>query len=212
MESFLLGMAMLGTFLIVVGFVGTVVFEDWAYLVNSRMIPRDNPWVRLSGILILIGGLIVIPALVFGSCANAETVTTVHDGDSFHVAEFKQEVRIWGIDAPEVHAPPGVRGHQEGQPYGIEARDYLRSILMGKTVQLECPHAKSHKRPVCSVFLNGIDIGDNLVRFGLAFDEPHFTQAYQSAEAEARSKGVGVWKLPNGGQRPWDYRRQMRVK
>jgi endonuclease YncB( thermonuclease family) len=34
--------------------------------------------------------------------------------------------------------------------------------------------------------------------------------AIKSTQAQAQEAKLGVWKLPNGGQRPWDYRKSNR--
>jgi endonuclease YncB( thermonuclease family) len=34
--------------------------------------------------------------------------------------------------------------------------------------------------------------------------------AIESTQAQAQEAKLGVWRLPNGGQRPWDYRKSNR--
>ncbi len=38
----------------------------------------------------------------------------------------------------------------------------------------------------------------------------HKCDVFDAAEAIASSQQRGVWKLQNGGQRPWDYRKSNR--
>jgi endonuclease YncB( thermonuclease family) len=52
---------------------------------------------------------------------------SIYDGDTFQVRcdGRKQKIRLWGIDAPEVK-----------QPLGIEARNYLRSLVASSQGQV----------------------------------------------------------------------------
>jgi len=34
--------------------------------------------------------------------------------------------------------------------------------------------------------------------------------AIESTQAQAQEAKLGVWRLPDGGQRPWDYRKSNR--
>ena len=72
------------------------------------------------------------------------TVISVHDGDSMRVQRADGAVvtiRIYGIDCPEI-----------GQPYGKEARDLTRGLLLGKTVEVTpAQKSKSYGRQVASI-------------------------------------------------------------
>jgi micrococcal nuclease len=151
--------------------------------------------------------LIFTLCLLAASPAYAYRVKSVYDGDSFHVAEFPAMVRVFAIDAPERRPPPWSRKKSPPQPYSVTSRDFLRALILDKDVTLSCDHGTTHNRPVCQVFLNGEDIALKVVEAGLAFDEPRFSGGvYKSAEEGARKKGIGLWNLPDGGQRPWSYR------
>lgn len=109
------------------------------------------------------------------------------------------KVRLFGIDAPELI-----------QPMGHEARDYLHKIVVGREVGLACV-GKSYKRAVCRVEVSTgsgpLDASREMAGRGFAFDSPHYSHGeYHDAEAFAQSLGRGVWSLPGGGVRPWDFR------
>jgi micrococcal nuclease len=141
---------------------------------------------------------------------QAETVHSIHDGDTFRLVRPQieclqsgrkqkkhQRVRFCGIDAPEL-----------SQPNGTQSRDYLQSLIEGKNVQLECTGC-SFDRKVCKVRQNGQDVEREMVRSGWAFDNAKFSHGqYAKQEREAKNKHAGVWMLPGGGVRPWDYRKK----
>ncbi|WP_303672516.1 thermonuclease family protein [Vampirovibrio chlorellavorus] len=134
--------------------------------------------------------------LAFASPAMAERFVSCHDGDTCTL-ESGLRVRFAGIDAPEI-----------GQPFALEARDYLTQMVEGRESRLDCS-GWSYKRRVCDVFVNGMDVQKELVGWGLAYDyEKYSGGRYQNAQAFAQKMGRGVWSFPDGGFRPWDYRRR----
>jgi endonuclease YncB( thermonuclease family) len=140
---------------------------------------------------------IFITALV-ANFAYAEPVCSNHDGDTFKLCNG-QSIRLYGVDAPELI-----------QPMGHEARDYLRKLLVGRDVRLICV-GKSYKRSVCRVEVSTpagpIDASREMAGRGLAFDSPRYSHGeFKNAEVFAQSLGRGVWSLPGGGTRPWDFR------
>ncbi len=89
-------------------------------------------------------------------------VIKVYDGDTFTVEAYpwpgltaKASVRIDGVDTPEI------RGKcDEEKKKAIEARNYVRSLILGEVVQLEnVKHGKYAGRVVAEVILDG---GENL--------------------------------------------------
>lgn len=125
-------------------------------------------------------------------------VVEVMDGDTLRVVTpggRGYKIRVWGIDAPE-----------KRQPMGQEARGALSAMALGRTVTPRC-FARSFDRWVCSVGVGGKDVGGMMTSWGWAFQEPRFARgAYGHQEAFARRWGLGVWQLPDGGQRPWEWR------
>lgn len=133
--------------------------------------------------------------LTLTSPVRAEQVCSVHDGDTFKLCTG-QSIRVWGIDSPELK-----------QPMGYKARDYLRSLIAGKDVTLHCK-GKSHKRKICWVWAGDTYIQQEMVIHGWAYDSVKYSGgAFANEEARAKGKHLGVWQLPDGGQRPWDWRK-----
>lgn len=83
-------------------------------------------------------------------------------------------------------------------------------LLKDKDVQLSCK-GKSFKRQVCRVWANGKDVEEEMVSNGWAFDFPKYSKGeYVQDQLFAQSHHLGVWQMPDGGQRPWDWRYERR--
>lgn len=136
--------------------------------------------------------------------ANAAEVVQVHDGDSITIREGTERIRIRiaCIDAPEITQ----------YPYGEDARHYLFSLLPPGTEITYKPKAKDRfGRTVAEVFKNGDNIDMAMVASGNAFNFTRYIRKcdykkYNLLEKEAKEKAIGVWSVPGGIERPWDFR------
>jgi micrococcal nuclease len=139
-------------------------------------------------------------ALLVASPSQAEMVCSVRDGDTFKLCSGAS-IRIAGIDAPELK-----------QPLGPESRDYLKRVILGRDVQLTCK-GKSYQRQVCSVSKGSLDVQKEMVGWGWAYREPRYDKAgvFIPAEEFARRMGRGVWVVPEGGVKPWDFRHKRSI-
>jgi len=155
----------------------------------------------LSILCFIIGGLVAAPA-------QSTSVLSIGDGDTITVREGSQriKVRLACIDAPETSQTP----------YGMDSRRALQGMLpIGSEVTLRTKAVDRYGRSVAEVLKGGNNINQNLVRSGDAFVYWQYIsgcdrQTYSRLENDARLKGVGVWSVPGGIQRPWDYRRGRR--
>lgn len=97
-------------------------------------------------------------------------VVSVYDGDSIHAnvdLGFKHSIndmvlRLYGIDAPEIR---GV-----SRPAGLIARDYLRKLILNKSVVIRTHKDKAGKygRYLCTVYLDDLDVNREMVNRSLA--------------------------------------------
>ena len=103
-------------------------------------------------------------------------------GYEWHVPGCR--VRLWGVDAPEVHLDEGA-----------DAADALAALLHGAELNCSETHGASYGRVVARcVLADGIDVAERLVRRGRAVDSPAYSGGhYAPAEAEARRHGRGMW-------------------
>lgn len=116
------------------------------------------------------------------------------DGDSLVIR--KTQVRLFGVDAPEMN-----------HPYGQKAKWALVKLCKGQTVTATIIECDAHGRTVAKCRLNdGRDLSAEMVKLGLAIDWPKFSGGiYRALEvpdarkkmwlADARQKGkMHVWE------------------
>ena len=177
----------------------------------------------LNGIILFIGlGLAVYsqfnsqqsksnePATVkSGQKFEVWQLKSIYDGDTLRVVRDGEElkIRLCGIDAPEIK-----------QPLGIEARDYLQSLVeLGNGELLLVPLEKDrYGRTVAEVYVQdsddtAINLNMQMVRDGYAWlyaqykDNCPTKNELVLAEEVAREEGWGIWDgihLP-----PWEWRK-----
>lgn len=137
-------------------------------------------------------------------------VVGVADGDTLTLldeARRQHRIRLDGIDAPERLQPFGQRAHQS-----------LAALAHGRDARADCPKTDRYGRAVCRVVVDGIDVGLEQVRRGLAWhylryaheQRPEVRAEYARAEQQARSGRAGLWSTP-APTPPWDYRRAARA-
>jgi len=152
----------------------------------------------------------VLVALSWPDLAVAQvgtTILSIGDGDTIRVRQGGKllTVRLACIDAPETAQ----------SPYGQHARAYLQQRLpIGREVSLEVKTTDRYGRSVAEVF-SGVNINLALVEDGQAFAYRQFlrgcdAKAYLEAEERASRARLGVWQVPGGITRPWDFRRARR--
>jgi endonuclease YncB( thermonuclease family) len=142
--------------------------------------------------------LITIPA-------EAATVLSVGDGDTITITSGAQKIRVRlaCIDAPETSQTP----------YGMESRQVLQKLLpIGAEVTVRTKATDRYGRTVGEVLKGSTNINEQQVASGNAFVYWQYIsgcdrQTYSHLENDARLKGIGVWGVSGGIQRPWDYRR-----
>lgn len=139
---------------------------------------------RLSLLVAAVGLMAAGPAEVTGQAR-------VVDGDTFSVGA--ERVRLWGVDAPEGRQ---VCQDAKGQTYacGDVARDRLVRLIGGRPVRCEIRDRDPYGRAVARCQAGSTDLGEALVRAGLAVDFRQFSRgAYARVEAEAREARRGLW-------------------
>lgn len=117
-------------------------------------------------------------------------VTHVTDGDSLWVRQLStgqaQEIRIAGIDAPEIC-----------QTYGPQSAQALFNLVQRKTVTVRVKTQDKYGRFVAAVELQGQDVAAWLVSHGLAwsYHSRRSMGPYGAQELAARQAGLGLWGL-----------------
>lgn len=162
---------------------------------------------RLAAIVVLLATAAVAPA-------RAEQwhgrVVGIADGDTLTLldpAHRQHRIRLDAIDAPE-----------RKQPFGQRARQSLAALAHGREAVADCPKTDRYGRAVCRVTVDGIDVGLEQVRRGLAWhyvryageQSPQARAEYARAEQHARAGRAGLWS-DRGPTPPWDFRRAARA-
>ena len=122
---------------------------------------------------------ILVPAIAWaGETILQGNVTHVRDGDTIEVGGIP--VRLNGIAAPE-----------ELQPLGPDATAFMGWLVMEREVTCKLNGERSRDRLIGICYLDGVDIGESLIREGLARDCPRFSNGrYKEAEAMAKDTGI----------------------
>lgn len=137
------------------------------------------------------------------------TIVSVADGDTvtlLDASKTQHRIRLDGIDAPE-----------RTQPHGQHARQSLAALAHGRVARADCPKVDRYGRAVCRVVVDGIDVGLEQIRRGLAWhyvkyaheQRPVDRANYARAESDARSAHSGLWSFSDPIP-PWDYRRMQK--
>jgi len=146
--------------------------------------------------------------LLLAGPAGAATVVSVGDGDTMRVREGGRllTIRLACIDAPEMAQ----------RPHGAMARDALQRLApVGSEVALQIQTKDRYGRSVAEVFRGAENLNLAMVRQGAAFAFRKYlgqcqALTYLQAESQAEFKRAGVWALPGGITRPWEWRAESR--
>lgn len=162
---------------------------------------------RLVRVFLTVAALITLARPLGVSAAEfSGTIVGVADGDTvtlLDASKTQHRIRLDGIDAPE-----------RTQPHGQRARQSLAQLAHGRAAHADCPKIDRYGRAVCRVTVDGVDVGLEQIRRGLAWhyvkyaheQRPTDRADYARAESSARSAHAGLWSFGDPTP-PWDYRR-----
>jgi len=151
--------------------------------------------------------LCFFPTLVVADYLNCPCkVVKVTDGDTVHVldqSKTRYKIRLGGIDAPE-----------RKQAFGRKSTQNLAKYVAGEYIEVEYDKRDRYGRIVGKLLKDGRDINLLQVKGGYAWHYKQYQNEqsaedrtlYNSAEAEARKKKLGLWSakaIP-----PWEWRRK----
>jgi micrococcal nuclease len=128
-------------------------------------------------------------------------VSWVMDGDTVLLVREGQhepiKLRIDGIDAPE-----------SCQPGGAESRDELIRLVLRKSVQVVDLGQDVYGRQIGRLTLNGVDLGAEMVRSGMAWAYRFRTGKgpYALLQRQAQKQKMGVFAVPEAAMSPPVFR------
>lgn len=152
--------------------------------------------------------LIAIALTLMSTAACADTLTgrvvDIADGDTLTllVGRKPYKIQIAAIDAPERY-----------QAWGDQSRTNLSRLTLNRTAVANCSRLERWDHQTCQVTVNGIDIGLQQIREGMAWwirQDAHTQSAenqsaYESTELMAKMRRMGLWGATNPVP-PWEFR------
>lgn len=118
-------------------------------------------------------------------------VVRVKDGDSIlvHRADVKRtsEVRLAGIDAPEL-----------AQPWGIQSRTALRRLVLNRPVRVEVTDRDRYNRLVGKVWQGRTYVNAAMTADGhaWAYDRYMKDKDIRAGQSRGQREKLGLWALP----------------
>jgi endonuclease YncB( thermonuclease family) len=127
---------------------------------------------------------------------------SVIDGDTLEIHGTR--IRLWGIDAPETTQL--CRGDDSLQyRCGAKAANELDAFIARRPVNCIPISLDQYRRTVATCSVGDVDLGEWLVRNGLAIDWPEYSRGkYDAFQRKAEHAGRGIWA--GSYVEPWLYR------
>jgi endonuclease YncB( thermonuclease family) len=154
--------------------------------------------------------ILVLLLLLFSGEALADDFVgraSVVDGDTLEIQGTR--IRLWGVDAPE--SSQLCRDDDSSQyRCGAKAANDFDAFIARRPVSCSPVSLDPYGRTIAICSVGGTDLGDWLVRKGLALDWPQYSKRrYDGAQRDAERAGRGIWK--GSYVEPWLYRACIRA-
>lgn len=111
------------------------------------------------------------------------------DGDSLMVGTT--EVRLFGIDAPELHQ--SCTRNEAPWSCGSAAADQLSNMVLNKQIECSTMGKDVHGRTLASCRVGSLDLNRYMVATGFAVAYRRYSSNYVSAEESAHASKRGIW-------------------
>jgi endonuclease YncB( thermonuclease family) len=135
--------------------------------------------------------------IALASSAAAQSVTII-DGDKINIDG--EGYRFLGVAAPD----PG-QICDDGYPAGTEAIKALLAFMSGRKIACESHGRDPSGRLLALCRAAGRDLGEAMVRSGMAWADPRTGRTYVDVERDARADRLGVHD--HSCVLPWAYRK-----
>lgn len=162
---------------------------------------------------------ILLAVFAFASCSASSQVSADRsfeakaralDGDTVAV-----DFRLFGVDAFERRQ---MCERRDGcWQCGKAAQDLAANMLRGKSADIKITPSSTYGRPVATVTVDGEDLGERLIRAGLAIPEaqylrgdPQRAKRYAAAFSQAKASRAGA--LAGRWIEPSNWRRGQRLQ
>jgi micrococcal nuclease len=110
--------------------------------------------------------------------------------------------------------PETAKRWKPGQPHAAGATKELKTLILGKLVQVYLTGEKTYGREVCIIYDQGMNINLEMVKRGYAWAyrrylKRPYASEFIDAEKYAREQKLGIWQEANP-MPPWEFRRMSR--
>jgi endonuclease YncB( thermonuclease family) len=142
----------------------------------------------------MLAGAVLGTAVMRAQAPDAITgVPYVVDGDSLRIGDTR--IRLAYIDAPE-SAQRCVDASNNAYACGLLATSALEELIAGRSVSCVVVTMDRYYRQVAVCSVAGTDIGDYMVRSGMAVDYTRYDKegVYAPAQHEAIAARRGIWQ------------------
>jgi endonuclease YncB( thermonuclease family) len=146
--------------------------------------------------------LLIVGVVEFLPGSNVTGNMLVVDGDSLRPRDSSHDVRLEGIDAPEL----GQRcqdARAVDYACGRKARNHLRQLAAGKDVTCRTNDVDRYQRSISVCSAGGIELNRRMVADGWAIS--YRTGQFVREERAAKLARKGIWQ--GDFERPEDWRR-----
>ena len=115
------------------------------------------------------------------------------DGDSLRPKAGGEDIRLHGIDAPELNQSCQDAGGQN-YPCGRRARDHLRKLVAGRQVDCRTRDVDRYGRTVAVCTAGETDLNRQMVSDGWALAYRQHEHRYVRDEVAAQAARRGIWQ------------------
>jgi|LNFM01.1.fsa_nt_gb endonuclease YncB( thermonuclease family) len=160
---------------------------------------------RMPGPSVVSGGAMPGQATPESRQPGIQGIARVVDGDTIEIDGTR--IRLEGIDAPEGDQQCASRaGDGKGSTWrcGQVATEELQRLVGRTPVRCDSRGLDKYGRTLAICFSGATDVNAEMVRRGFAWAFVKYSSVYVAEEAEARTRGVGIWQAPT--VTAWDHR------
>lgn len=136
--------------------------------------------------------------LLMSACSEEkvqfQSPAEIVDGDTIRIRDTT--IRLFGIDAPELRQRCSDRA---GKLYncGKEAKLTLAKLIQEKELNCKLRTEDRYHRQVSVCFVDGLDVGEQMVAKGQAWAFTKYSRDYSDQEKTAKELKLGIWQANN---------------
>jgi len=176
------------------------------YRRRRRPPPAPRPKWRIALDALMVIGLTaaIIYAMDLGPGSSLRSNMIVVDGDSLRPKAGGEDIRLHGIDAPELNQDC-IDSSKRSYPCGRRARDHLRKLIAGREVSCRTMDVDRYNRTVAVCRAGETELNRQMVSDGWALAYRQHEHRYIGEEVAAQSARRGIWQ--GAFERPELWRR-----